>query len=216
LVVCAQNHDQIGNRAHGERLSMLLDAPRLKAIAALTLLSPFVPLLFQGEEWGASTPFLYFTDHQDPLLGRLVSEGRAREFASFGWAGDVPDPQAADTFERSKLDWSEAARPPHAELLDWHRSLIALRAETYGRNVRARPKVKFDARAGWLRFEHAGVAALFNFAAASQQVPLPAGAWELALSSDPATGTGAWSGTDTGAAPGAIPANGTRVFRRRG
>jgi len=91
LVIFAQNHDQIGNRARGERLSMLLDAPRLKAIAALTLLSPFVPLLFQGEEWGASTPFLYFTDHQDPQLGRLVSEGRTREFASFGWVGGVPD-----------------------------------------------------------------------------------------------------------------------------
>jgi len=206
LVIFAQNHDQIGNRARGERLSMLLDAPRLKAIAALTLLSPFVPLLFQGEEWGASTPFLYFTDHQDPQLGRLVSEGRTREFASFGWVGGVPDPQAAETFERSKLDWSEAARPPHAELLDWHRCLIALRAEQRSRRARARAKVKFDARAEWLRVEHAGVLALFNLAGAPQPIPMPAGPWELALSSDPGDQ----------AAGSVIPARGTRIYRRPG
>ncbi len=111
LVVCAQNHDQIGNRAQGERLSMLLDVSSLKAVAALTLLSPFVPLLFQGEEWGARTPFLYFTDHQNPDLGRLVAEGRAREFSGFNWAGEVPNPQAPQTFDRSKLDWSELPQP---------------------------------------------------------------------------------------------------------
>ena len=123
-----QNHDQIGNRAVGERSAALMSVERLKAGAALVLLSPFVPMLFQGEEWGASTPFLYFTDHHDPELGRAVSEGRRREFASFGWrADDVPDPQAVETFERSKLDWDEREKPPHAELLDWHRSLIALR-----------------------------------------------------------------------------------------
>jgi len=181
LVVCAQNHDQIGNRACGERLSMLLDPPRLKAIAALTLLSPFVPLLFQGEEWGASTPFLYFTDHQDPQLARAVSEGRAREFASFRWSGAVPDPQAETTFERSKLDWSELARAPHAELLEWHRRLIALRA---ARNAQRRPTARFDARGAWLRFEYAGVLALFNFAADTQRVALPKGRWALALASD--------------------------------
>ncbi len=109
LVVCAQNHDQIGNRAQGERLSMLIGVPQLKAVAALTLLSPFVPLVFQGEEWGATTPFLYFTDHQDSALGRLVAEGRAKEFGSFRWAGEVPNPQELRTFERSKLDWSEMA-----------------------------------------------------------------------------------------------------------
>jgi maltooligosyltrehalose trehalohydrolase len=184
MVVCAQNHDQIGNRARGERLSMLLDVAQLKAIAALTLLSPFVPLLFQGEEWGASTPFLYFTDHEDPRLGRLVSEGRMREFAGFRWAGEVPDPQDPDTFERSKLDWSELERPPHAELLEWHRRLIALRRAKTGAR-RARPSIKFDARAEWLRFDHGGVLALFNFSDAAQRVPLPTGSWEFALSSEP-------------------------------
>jgi maltooligosyltrehalose trehalohydrolase len=130
-----QNHDQVGNRAHGERSSHLMGPDRLKAGAAIVMGAPFVPMLFMGEEWGASTPFLYFTDHRDPDLGRAVSEGRRREFASFGWdPEDVPDPQAPDSFERSKLDWAELAKPDHAELLAWHRSLIALR--------RARPELR--------------------------------------------------------------------------
>jgi maltooligosyltrehalose trehalohydrolase len=87
-----------------------------------------VPLLFQGEEWSASTPFQYFTDHGDPTLARAVSDGRRNEFAAFGWKpGDVPDPQDAATFERSKLDWSEATRGAHADVLSWYRELIALR-----------------------------------------------------------------------------------------
>jgi maltooligosyltrehalose trehalohydrolase len=200
LVVCAQNHDQIGNRARGERLSMLLDPPRLKAIAAITLLSPFVPLLFQGEEWGANTPFLYFTDHQDPRLAQAVTEGRAREFAGFRWAGEVPHPQAQGTFERSKLDWSEHARAPHAELLDWCRCLIALRAAR--KEVRAKPRAAFDARAAWLRFEYAGVLALFNFAATPQRIAHPKGRWELVLASD----------APVARAPAEIAPNGTRVY----
>jgi maltooligosyltrehalose trehalohydrolase len=114
----------------GERSSHLLDLDRLKIAAALVLTSPFVPMLFMGEEWGASTPFQNITDHVDPGLGEAVSEGRRREFASFGWAPeDVPDPQAPSTFERSKLDWTEPAQEdgPHAELLAWHRELIRLR-----------------------------------------------------------------------------------------
>jgi maltooligosyltrehalose trehalohydrolase len=90
----AQNHDQVGNRAVGERLAALISTGRLKIAAALVLTAPFVPMLFQGEEWAASTPWLYFTDHQDPDLGRAVSEGRRREFAAFGWKpDDIPDPQ---------------------------------------------------------------------------------------------------------------------------
>ncbi len=85
-------------------------------------------MLFQGEEWGASTPFQYFTDHADPGLGRRVSEGRRSEFAAFGWRPDrVPDPQDIATFERSKLDWSETARGAHADMLGWYRELLALR-----------------------------------------------------------------------------------------
>ena len=124
----AQNHDQVGNRALGERSSVLLSTGRLKVAAALVLTAPFVPMLFQGEEWGATSPFQYFTDQGDPALARAVREGRRAEFAAFGWKPDeVPDPQDPTTFQRSKLDWDQRARPPHADLLDWHRRLIALR-----------------------------------------------------------------------------------------
>ena len=204
LVVCAQNHDQIGNRARGERLSMMLTVAQLKAIAALTLLSPFVPMLFQGEEWGARTPFLYFTDHQDPELGRLVAEGRAREFSSFRWAGEVQNPQAPEAFERSKLDWSELSIPRHADLLDWHRRLIDLRLNKPDCYRNPKAKVKFDTAAEWLQFEHAGVLALFNFAAGPQRVPLAAGAWELALCSH----------SNEGEMAEPIPAHGTRIYKK--
>jgi len=100
----------------------------LKIAAALIFTSPFVPMLFQGEEWAASSPFQYFTDHQDPELARAVSEGRRAEFTAFGWnPDDIPDPQAPETFQRSKLNWQERENEPHADLLDWHRRLIHLR-----------------------------------------------------------------------------------------
>jgi maltooligosyltrehalose trehalohydrolase len=201
LVVCAQNHDQIGNRAQGERLSMLLSVPQLKAIAALTLLSPFVPLLFQGEEWGARAPFLYFTDHENAELGAAVAEGRSREFSAFRWQGAVPNPQALETFERSKLDWSELHKGSHAELYDWYRELIRLRRNNVAQNVEQRvdqsgtpPKVKaevaFNADAGWLTLVHGGLLAVFNFADRPQSVPMPGGGhWRLALQSDAAHAT---------------------------
>ena len=183
IVVSAQNHDQIGNRAQGERLSMLLPAHQLKAIAALMLLSPFVPMLFQGEEWGARTPFLYFTDHQDAELGRLVTEGRRREFQSFEWQGEVPNPQDERTFLRSKLDWSEISRPPHAELLDWHRQLIRLRRAAARAAPRSKPQVKFDAARDWLTYTHGALMARFNFSQETRKVPRPRGAWQLVLAS---------------------------------
>ena len=124
----SQDHDQVGNRAGGDRLSQLVDGGRLRLAAALPLLSPFVPMVFMGEEWGASTPFLFFSDHRDPAVGRATTRGRVHEFQAFGWrAEDVPDPQARSSFERSKLDWSEPAREPHGALLGWYRELIRLR-----------------------------------------------------------------------------------------
>jgi len=201
LIVCSQNHDQIGNRAQGERLSMLLGEPQLKAIAAMTLLSPFVPLLFQGEEWGARTPFLYFTDHENAELGRLVAEGRSREFSSFSWSGAVPNPQDLATFERSKLDWSELAAPAHAGIFDWYRELLRLRREAAPlAAVAEKPSVAFDADAAWLRFQHRGLLAIFNLSPQSQSIPKPPGAWELVL-------------TSVHLEPGAVPAGGTQVFR---
>jgi maltooligosyltrehalose trehalohydrolase len=130
FVVCTQNHDQIGNRAAGDRSSDLMSTGRLKIGAALLLTSPFVPLLFQGEEWGASTPWQYFTDFADAGIGAAVTEGRRSEFASFGWKPeDVPDPQDPATFARSVLDWTELEKEPHSEVLEWHRVLLALRRE---------------------------------------------------------------------------------------
>ncbi len=101
---------------------------RVRIAAALLLCGPFTPLLFQGEEWAATTPFQYFTDHRDADLAQAVSDGRRREFAHFGWCPDhVPDPQAASTFKESKLKWTELERPPQADILDWYRQLVRLR-----------------------------------------------------------------------------------------
>jgi maltooligosyltrehalose trehalohydrolase len=127
FVTFLQNHDQVGNRASGDRISATLSPGLLKVGAALLLLGPYTPMLFMGEEWGASTPWCYFTDHVEPELGRAVTEGRRREFSRHGWAGDVPDPQAVDTYRRSVLDWAEMAEETHRDLLEWHRALIALR-----------------------------------------------------------------------------------------
>jgi maltooligosyltrehalose trehalohydrolase len=204
LVVCAQNHDQIGNRAFGERLSMLLPTPALKAVAALTILSPFIPLLFQGEEWGAGTPFLYFTDHEDPELAAAVTAGRRREFASFGWAAEIPNPQDDGSFQRSKLQWTELEQPAHAELLSWYRALIRIRRNKPHWSRPTKPDVRFDVERGWLRFVHAGVLAQFNLAVAAQSVPLPTGSWRLSLSSAP----------DDNAREN-LPPGGTRIFVQR-
>ncbi len=126
-----QTHDQVGNRAQGDRIGALVSVGRLKVGAALVLTAPFVPMLFAGEEWGASSPFPYFTDHDDPALADAVRAGRRSEFAAFGWGpGDVPDPQAPETFASARLDWGELDGEQHAELLDWYRSLIALRRAT--------------------------------------------------------------------------------------
>ena len=128
FVICLQNHDQIGNRAQGERSSQLMSVDGLLAGAAVLLTAASIPLLFQGEEWGASTPFQYFTAHQDERIAKAVSEGRKKEFGSFNWRTDnVPDPQSVSTFARSKLDWDELNREPHRTVLQWHRALIELR-----------------------------------------------------------------------------------------
>jgi maltooligosyltrehalose trehalohydrolase len=128
FVIAAQNHDQVGNRATGDRLAALVDEGRLKIAATLLLLAPFTPMLFQGEEWAASSPFLYFTDHSDQEVGNAVRDGRRREFAAFGWDSDqIPDPQDANTFERSRLNWNELDEPFHRRMLDWYRAMIGLR-----------------------------------------------------------------------------------------
>jgi maltooligosyltrehalose trehalohydrolase len=128
FVVFLQNHDQVGNRARGERIAHLVPPEHAALAAAVVLESPFVPLVFQGEEWAASAPFQYFTDHTDSDLARRVSRGRRKEFKAFGWKADeVPDPQDETTYRRSQLDWSELTRAPHAAMLDLYRTLIAQR-----------------------------------------------------------------------------------------
>ncbi len=168
FLVATQNHDQIGNRANGERLSMLVGPAKLRAAAALLLTTPFVPMLFQGEEWGASTPFLYFTDHQDEALARAVRDGRRTEFAAFGWRPeDVPDPQDPTTFERSRLDRSERARVPHEEMLRWYRDLLALRRrepDLHDPSVELRAGVE----AGVVTVNRGGIVVLVNFSGTAQ------------------------------------------------
>jgi maltooligosyltrehalose trehalohydrolase len=123
-----QDHDQIGNRATGDRIAASLPPGLVKVGAGLVLTAPYTPMLFMGEEWGADTPWQYFTDHIDPGLARAVAEGRRAEFGAHGWAAaDVPDPQDEATFLRSKLDWTQPDREPYLGLLAWYRELIALR-----------------------------------------------------------------------------------------
>ncbi|WEK62075.1 MAG: malto-oligosyltrehalose trehalohydrolase [Candidatus Microbacterium colombiense] len=130
LVTFAQDHDQIGNRAAGDRLSASLSFERLAVAAVLTLTAPGTPMLFMGEEWGASTPWQFFTSHPEPELGRATAEGRVAEFAKMGWdPAEVPDPQDPETFSRSHLDWSELERPENARLLALYRTLSTLRRE---------------------------------------------------------------------------------------
>lgn len=177
FVGCLQNHDQVGNRAMGERVSQLLSRGQLKIGAALVMTSPFVPLLFQGEEWGAATPFLYFTDHQDRELAEAVKQGRRQEFADFDWnPDDIPDPQAEETFTQSKLQWEERSRPPHSDLLQWYRSLIALRrrlsALTNGRL--SETHAEFDEDARWFMMIRGPALVLCNFSESAQQIRSPA------------------------------------------
>jgi maltooligosyltrehalose trehalohydrolase len=129
-VVFNKNHDQVGNRAAGERLSTLVSFEGLKLAAGITLLSPFVPLLFMGEEYGETAPFPYFISHTDPELVEAVREGRREEFRSFTWGKEPPDPQAEATFQSAKLDHALAAQEPHRSLFALYQRLIRLRKET--------------------------------------------------------------------------------------
>jgi maltooligosyltrehalose trehalohydrolase len=185
----AQNHDQVGNRAQGERLCQLVNLGRAKIAAALVFAAPFVPMLFQGEEWAASSPFQYFTDHEDAELGRLVSEGRKKEFAAFGWnPDDIPDPQDEQTFLRSKLNWEEQASKQHAEMLDWYKQLIALRKSHPGFTDGSlkEVKVEYSEEEKWLAMRRGDLEVIMNL----KNQPLKrqiSPASELLLSSSAAT-----------------------------
>jgi maltooligosyltrehalose trehalohydrolase len=139
------------------------------------LLGPFVPMLFAGEEFAASSPFQYFTDFQDKELGRLVSEGRRKEFVAFGWSPEeVPDPQAEETFVRSKLRWEERDNGVHAEMLDWHRRLIRLRRQEIALTWRelADVRVRFDEKQKWLWMTRGPIEVVFNTGRSEVRLPV--------------------------------------------
>jgi maltooligosyltrehalose trehalohydrolase len=187
LLGYSQTHDQVGNRAQGDRLAASLSPGLLACAAALTLTGPFTPMLFMGEEWAAGTPWQFFTDHTDPALAEAVRRGRRREFAAHGWAEeDIPDPQDPATRDRSCLDWSEPEREPHARVLAWYRELIALR---HGLPDLSDPdlaavRVSYDEQARWFAFRRGDVRVAVNLSKEPAAVPLGAGharvlaAWE--------------------------------------
>ena len=175
LVVFADNHDQIGNRAAGDRLFSRANEHQLTLAAVVTLLSQFTPMIFMGEEWGASTPWQFFSSHPEPELGKIVAEGRLKEFADMDWdTSNVPNPQDPETFTRSKLDWSELGQPPHADLLALNQQLIQLR-RTYPdltdprfASVRAR----YDEAQQWFAVDRGDITFVVNFGGDEVEVDL--------------------------------------------
>ncbi|WP_053758348.1 malto-oligosyltrehalose trehalohydrolase [Streptomyces sp. AS58] len=175
LLGYSQTHDQVGNRAQGDRLSATLSPGLLACAATVTLTGPFTPMLFMGEEWAAGTPWQFFTDHTDPELAEAVRRGRRREFAAHGWAEeDVPDPQDPATRDRSCLDWSEPGQEPHARVLDWYRRLVALRHEQPDLTDPdlADMKVAHDEEARWLAFRRGDVCVAVNLGKEVAGIPL--------------------------------------------
>ncbi len=191
FVVFTQNHDQVGNRARGDRLATLVSFDAQKLCAALLLLSPYAPLVFMGQEYGETRPFLYFVSHGDPELVEAVRAGRRSEFAGFGWQGEVPDPQAVETFERSRIDWSSARSPSHAGMRRLHHDLLELR-----RNERSVWGVEARVTAGtsdWIALRYGGsngraLLAVFNVSPMPQTIVLEEdGAepiWQRVLATD--------------------------------
>jgi maltooligosyltrehalose trehalohydrolase len=181
FVAAVQNHDQVGNRALGERLEHLVGPGRARIAAALLLTAPWVPLLFAGEEWAATAPFRYFSGHEDEELGQAVSAGRRHEFAAFGWDPEtVPDPQDEATFAVSKLDHSEKAVEPHASMLGWYRSLIQLRRERAELRDGDRSAVRASGGPGdLLRVDRGPVSVVANLGAEATSADAP-GAVRLA------------------------------------
>jgi maltooligosyltrehalose trehalohydrolase len=160
-----QNHDQVGNRAIGDRIVEVVGMDRAKVAAGLVLTAPFLPMVFEGEEFAASTPFQYFADHDDPEMRRAVKEGRRGEFAAFGWnPADIPDPESVETFERSKLRWDEVHKGRHKEMFQWYRRLIALRRGSASLNngELGQTKVIFDEEKSWLVMERGAVTVVCN------------------------------------------------------
>ena len=199
FVVCTQNHDQVGNRMAGERLSSLLDFEGLKLAAGVLLLSPFLPMLFMGQEWGEQARFLYFVSHSDPELIAAVRDGRKRELSESAWKGDVPDPQAPETLHRSRINHSLQTAESNRALLDLYKQLIRIR--------KSRPAILQQELNPSLTLvhgentliarrndRHGEMLLIFHFGTASSDAgfPAPAGRWNRIVdSSDPR-----WLGAD--------------------
>lgn len=175
LLAYTLTHDQVGNRAVGDRPSQNLTSGQLAVKAALALGSPYTAMLFMGEEWASSSPFQFFSSHPEPELARATAEGRKREFAEHGWdADEIPDPQDPETFERSKLQWDEVGIGDHARLLEFYRSLIALRhtepdmADPWLDHL----KIDFDENARWFVMHRGALAIACNLGADPVDIPV--------------------------------------------
>jgi maltooligosyltrehalose trehalohydrolase len=190
FVVFAQNHDQVGNRMKSERLSQLISFEALKLAAGIVLLSPFLPLLFMGEEYGEKAPFAYFVSHSEPALIEAVRRGRREEFSSSEWPGEMPDPQDEATFLSAKLDHSLRGEGWHRTLLEFYRELIRLRKETPALARLSKDTMTVSGFGDRLllihRWSEASQAVLvFNFSQgqSSVTIPMPAGRWRKRLDS---------------------------------
>ena len=183
LVVAAQDHDQVGNRARGERLSALVPPAALRVAAAAVLLSPYTPLLFMGEEYGEVAPFLYFTDHSDATLAEAVRRGRHAEFAAFAWTEPPPDPQDEATHRRSTLDHGLAFGGEHALLRAFYGECLRLRREVLG-GRRDRPRATAAGEVVVALDPEGDRCLLLVLGASETSVTIPEGRWAVALDSD--------------------------------
>ena len=192
FVVSIQNHDQVGNRMMGDRLASIVSYDQARLAAAATILSPFVPMLFMGEEYGEKRPFQYFTSHSDPALIEAVRNGRRSEFDDFAWQGEAPDPDDEETFNRSKIDWSARERGEHQSMWNFYKELLRLRRDTPALrdlsldNVRAHA----DDEKKVLIVERGDVLVAFNFSDATQTVSAPQGSWNALLDTGSKIGGG--------------------------
>lgn len=218
FVVFSQNHDQVGNRMMGDRLSTLVTFEALKLAAGSVLLSPYLPLLFMGEEYGETAPFLYFVSHSDPGLIEAVRKGRKEEFKHFGWKGEPPDPQDEQTFLASELHWEERTKGSRGTLLRFYTQLIALRTKTPAlfelsrerTEVRDCPAERVLTMLRWSGDGASRVCLLLNFGTgdASFRVSIPEGEWEKVLDS----ADGMWDGPGS-ALPGRLGSGDTVTMR---
>ncbi|MDR1998732.1 MAG: malto-oligosyltrehalose trehalohydrolase, partial [Frankiaceae bacterium] len=187
FVAFLQDHDQVGNRAAGDRLPAIADPGALRVGAVLLLTSPFTPMLWMGEEWAATTPWQFFTSHPEPELGEATAAGRIAEFAEHGWhSGAVPDPQDPATFRRSKLRWTQLREPAHARMLELYRALIALRRAypQLGDPRLDRVEVNFDEDARWLVVRRGDLRVAANLGDHPQLIRLDAPAARLLLGTE--------------------------------